>query len=86
MILPSRHPSIAVSNSREGRQTIVGTCSTEVLLFLGQEATAEEEATAWRAAGGVLSLLMLSGARQLERNVDSGWSKLGRKKSEEGQE
>lgn len=43
MILPSRHPSIAVSNSREGRQTIVGTCSTEVLLFLGQEATAEEE-------------------------------------------
>lgn len=43
MILPSRHPLIAVSNSREGRQTIVGTCSTEVLLFLGQEATAEEE-------------------------------------------
>lgn len=29
---------------------------------------------------------MLSGARQLERNVDSGWSKLGRKKSKEGKE
>lgn len=52
MILPSRHPSIAVSNSREGRQTIVGTCSTEVLLFLGQEATAEEEESLEGGRGG----------------------------------
>lgn len=43
MIIPQRHPSIIVNNSREGRQMIVGTCSTEVLLFLGQEASAEEE-------------------------------------------
>lgn len=41
-----------MSNSREGRQTIVGTCSTEVLLFLGQEATAEEEESLEGGRGG----------------------------------
>lgn len=66
--MPQRHPSITVTNSWEGRQTIVGTCSTEVLLFLGQEASAEEEESL-EGGRGVLSLLMLSRAQQLERNV-----------------
>lgn len=40
-----------MNNSREGRQTIVGTRSTEVLLFLGQEASAEEEES-WEGGQG----------------------------------
>lgn len=68
MTIPQQHPSITVNNSQEGRKVIVGTCSTEVLLFLGQEASAEEESLGgeW---GRVLSLLMLSRAQQLERNI-----------------
>lgn len=69
MIIPQRHPSIIVNNSREGRQMIIGTCSTEVLLFLGQEASAEEEENLEGGWGGVLSLLMLFRAQQLERNI-----------------
>lgn len=70
MIITQRHPSITVNNSWEGRQTVVATCSTEVLLFLGQKASAEEEEESLVGRqGGVLSLLMLSRAQQLERNI-----------------
>lgn len=52
MIIPQRQPSITVNDSREGRQMIIGTCSTWVLLFLGQEASAEEEETLEGGRGG----------------------------------
>lgn len=69
MIITQRHPSITVNNSWEGRQTVVATCSTEVLLFLGQEASAEEEESLKGRQGVVLSLLILSRAQQLKRNI-----------------
>ena len=52
MIIPQQHPLITVNNSREGRQTIVGTCLTEVLLFLGQDTSAEEEESLEGGRGG----------------------------------
>lgn len=83
MIVPHWHPSIAVSKSQEGRQTIAGTCPTEVLLFLGQEATVEEEESLKGGWGGSVT-------------ADAGWGsaaeekhwlrmvKAGKGKSEEG--
>lgn len=83
MILPSRHPSIAVSNSREGRQTIVGTCSTEVLLFLGQEATAEEEESLEGGRGGPVIADALWGSAAGEKHW-LGMVKAGKEKKRGG--
>lgn len=65
--MPQRHPSITVTNSWEGRQTIVGTCSTEVLLFLGQEASAEEEESLEGGRGRPVIADALSGSAAGEK-------------------
>lgn len=72
MIVPHRHPSIAVSKSQEGRQTIAGTCPTEVLLFLGQEAAAEEEESSEGGWGGPVT-------------ADAGWGSAAEALAQDGQ-
>ena len=85
MIIPQQHPLITVNNSREGRQTIVGTCLTEVLLFLGQDTSAEEEESLEGGRGGPCRCwcsLGLSSWRETLAKDGQSWK--GKKRGGEG--